>query len=76
MLIILKTILSANNHFINRKLGALNNSLFRRFNTFYHSRLITAFESKYKVPIALTENSSSFKSLRILMSLYFDGLNL
>ena len=39
MLIIPKTILSANNHFINRKLGALNNSLFRRFNTFYHSRL-------------------------------------
>ena len=37
VLIIPKTILSANNHFINRKLGALNNSLFRLINTFYHS---------------------------------------
>ena len=30
---------SANNHFINRKLGALNNSLFCLINTFYHSRI-------------------------------------
>ena len=29
VIIIPKTIISANNHFINRKLGALNNSLFR-----------------------------------------------
>ena len=36
LLIILKTILSANNYFINRKLGALNHSLFRLVNTFYH----------------------------------------
>ena len=34
-----KTTLSANNHFINRKLGALNNSLFRLINTIYHSRI-------------------------------------
>ena len=33
-LIIPKTILSANNHFINRKLGALNTSLFRVIKTF------------------------------------------
>ena len=33
-LIIHKTILSANNYFTNRKLGALNNSLFRLINTF------------------------------------------
>ena len=39
MVIIPKTILSANNHFINRKLGALNNSLFRPINTFYLSRI-------------------------------------
>ena len=39
VLIIPKTIFSANNHFINRKLGALNNSLFRLINTFYHSRI-------------------------------------
>ena len=39
VLFITKTILSANNHFINRKLGALNNSLFRLVNTFYHSRI-------------------------------------
>ena len=34
VLIIHKTILSANNYFTNRKLGALNNSLFRLINTF------------------------------------------
>ena len=39
VLIIPKTILSANNHFTNRQLGALNNSLFRLFNTFYYSRI-------------------------------------
>ena len=38
VLIIPKTVLSANNHFINRKIGALNNSLFRLIITFYHSR--------------------------------------
>ena len=36
VLIIPKNILSANNHFMNRKLGALNNSLFRIIDTFYH----------------------------------------
>ena len=36
LLFILKTILSANNYFINRKLGALNHSLFRIINTFNH----------------------------------------
>ena len=39
VLIIPKTILSANNHFTNRKLGALNNSLFRLTNTFYNSKI-------------------------------------
>ena len=39
VLIIPKTILSANNHFINRKFGALNNDLLRPFNTFYQSRI-------------------------------------
>ena len=39
VLIIPKTTLSANNHFINRKLDALSNSLFRLINTFYHSRI-------------------------------------
>ena len=34
VLIILKTILSANNHFINRRIDALHNSLFRLINTF------------------------------------------
>ena len=32
-------ILSANNHFINRKLGALNNSLFRLINTIYDTKI-------------------------------------
>ena len=36
VLIIPKTILSANNHFTNRKLGALIRFLFRIINTFYH----------------------------------------
>ena len=39
VLIILKTILSANNNFINRKFDALNNFLFCPINTFYHSRI-------------------------------------
>ena len=39
VLIIPSTILSANNHFINRKLGALNDSLFRLINTLCHSRI-------------------------------------
>ena len=39
VLIIPKNILSANNDFINRKLGALNNSLFRLIDTFYHTRI-------------------------------------
>ena len=39
VLIIPSTILSANNHFINRKLGALNDSLFRLIKTLYHSRI-------------------------------------
>ena len=34
-----KNILSANNHFVNRNLGALNNSLFRLINTIYHTRI-------------------------------------
>ena len=38
-LIIPKTLLSANNHFINRKFDASNNSLFRLIKTFYHSRI-------------------------------------
>ena len=43
LLIIHKPMLSANNHFTNRKLGALNNSLFRRIKTFYHSRIRIVF---------------------------------
>ena len=39
VLIIPKTILSANNHFTNSKLGALNNSLFCLIQTIYHSRV-------------------------------------
>ena len=39
VLIIPKIILSANNYFINRKPGALNNSLFCLFNIFYHARI-------------------------------------
>ena len=39
VLIIPKTILSAKNHIINRKLGALNNSFIRLINTYYHSRI-------------------------------------
>ena len=39
VLIIPKTILSANNHFTNRKLGALINSLFCLIYTIYHSRV-------------------------------------
>ena len=38
VLIIPKTTLSAINYFINRKLGAFNNSLFCLIYTFYHSR--------------------------------------
>ena len=37
VLIVPKTILSANNHFLNRKLGALYNSFFRLIITFNHS---------------------------------------
>ena len=37
--IIPKTILSAKNHIINRKLGALNNPFICLINTFYHSRI-------------------------------------
>ena len=43
VLTIPNTILSATNHFINRKLGALNNSLFCPINTFYHSRIRIIF---------------------------------
>ena len=39
VLIIPKTILSANNHFTNRKLGALSNSFFCLIYTIYHSRV-------------------------------------
>ena len=39
VLIMPKTILSANNHFIYRKIGNLNNSLFRLINTFNHLRI-------------------------------------
>ena len=39
VLIMPSTILSANNHFINRKPGPLKDSLFRLINSLYHSRI-------------------------------------